>query len=145
MVIIIIAILAAIAIPTYLGTRMKARDAAAVTLVRNALTVVMSANVDENNYAAISAADLLAIEPAISWNAVNSNLVTSSPPTITNAVVSDAGDHAVDYYGQAKDRFDVACISESGNSFGIEVVSTGSAGASYVKVKVIEGDTVLGW
>lgn len=144
-VIIIIAILAAIAIPTYLGTHMKAQDAAAVTLVRNALTVVMSANVEKSNYSAITAGDLSGIEPAIVWNAVSTNLVTSSPATITNAVVSRAGDHAVDYYGQAQDRFDVACVSESGNAFGIEVVSTGAASASYVKVRVIEGDTLIGW
>ena len=144
-VIIIIAILAAIAIPTYLGTRMKAQDSAAVTLVRNALTVVMSANVDRNNYSAITAGELSGIEPAITWSVVSTNLVTSSPATITNAVVSDAGDHAVDFYGQAQDRFDVACVSASGNKFGIEVVSTGAAGASYVKIRVIEGDTLLGW
>gem|GEM_PF-522092 len=144
-VIIIIAILAGIAIPTYLGTRMKAQDAAAVTLVRNALTVVMSANVDRNNFSAVTAGELSAIEPAIAWNAVSADLVTSSPATITNAVVSDAGAHAVDYYGQAQDRFDVASVSESGNKFGIEVVSTGAAGASYVKVRVIEGDILVGW
>ena len=44
-VIIIIAILAGIAIPTYLGQREKAQDAAAVSLVRNALTVVESAHI----------------------------------------------------------------------------------------------------
>ena len=45
-VIIIIAILAAIAIPTFLGQRQKAQDAAAKSLVRNAMTAIESAYVD---------------------------------------------------------------------------------------------------
>jgi hypothetical protein len=79
------------------------------------------------------------------WNLPVANLVDPCVPLVTNAAVSHAGAHVVDYYGQAQDRFDVACVSESGNAFGIEVVSTGSAGASYVKVRVIEGDTLIGW
>ena len=44
-VIIIIAILAAIAIPTFLGQRQKAQDASAKSLVRNAITVIESSYV----------------------------------------------------------------------------------------------------
>jgi type IV pilus assembly protein PilA len=144
-VIIIIAVLAAIAIPTFLGQRQRAQDAAAVVLVRNALTVVESANVDMRNYSAITAGQLTAIEPSIVWNLPGANLVDSSPPLVTNAVVSRARNHGVDFYAQATDRFDVASMSESGNRFGIEVVSTGAAGASYVKVKVIDGEALSGW
>ena len=49
-VIIIIAILAAIAIPTFLGQRQKAQDAAAKSLVRNAMTPMESAYVDTRSY-----------------------------------------------------------------------------------------------
>ena len=45
-VIIIIAILAAIAIPTFLGQRQKAQDASAKSLVRNSMTAIESAYVD---------------------------------------------------------------------------------------------------
>jgi type IV pilus assembly protein PilA len=145
MVIIIIAILAAIAVPTFLGQRQKAQDAAAITLVRNALTVVESVNVDTKNYAIITAGQLAEIEPSIAWNLPSADLVVSSPPSVTVAVVSLAGSHGVDFFGQAADRFDVASVSDSGNRYGIEVVSTGSAGASFVKVSVIDGQAASGW
>ena len=50
-VIIIIAILAAIAIPTFLGQRQKAQDAAAKSLVRNAMTAMESQYVDTRTFA----------------------------------------------------------------------------------------------
>lgn len=141
-VIIIIAILAAIAIPTFLGQRQKAQDAAAMTIVRNALTVVESANIDIKDYSAITALQLSAIEPSIEWNVLHVNLVN---PGVTADVVSRAGNHGVDFYGQASDRFDVASVSDSGDRFGIEVITTGSAAASFIKLKVIDEQVVSGW
>lgn len=141
-VIIIIAILAAIAIPTFLGQRQKAQDAAAMTIVRNALTVVESENIDAKDYSAITAGQLSAIEPSITWNLPHVNLVN---PGVTAAVVSHAGNNGVDFFGQASDRYDIASVSDSGNRYGIEVVTTGAAAASFVKVKVIDGQVVSGW
>jgi type IV pilus assembly protein PilA len=145
-VIIIIAILAAIAIPTYLGARIKAQDGAAVSLVRNALTVVESAYVEQRDYSMLTAATLQAIEPAITWNAGSVDLVDPTVPAVTAAVTASARARAVDYYGQSATEYDVASVSESGNRYGIQVTSTGGgAGAAYVKVKVIEGTSSLGW
>jgi prepilin-type N-terminal cleavage/methylation domain-containing protein len=144
-VIIIIAILAAIAIPIFLGTRTKAADAAAVTLVRNALTIVESVNVDTRDYSAITAADLDLMEPTFTWNVVAVDLVDPSIPSVLPSVTSQARDHAVDFYGQTPIVFDIASVSESGNSFGIQVETIGGMGASYVKVKVIDGSSSLGW
>ena len=53
-VIIIIAILAAIAIPTFLGQRQKAQDTAARSLIRNAMTAVESAYVDDRDFTAVT-------------------------------------------------------------------------------------------
>ena len=64
-VIIIIAILAAIAIPTFLGQRQKAQDAAAKSLVRNAMTAIESAYVDTQDFSAMEDTDLAAVEPSI--------------------------------------------------------------------------------
>ena len=144
-VIIIIAILAAIGIPIFLGSRIKAQDVAAVALVRNALTVVESANVEYHNYAAITAADLGGIEPAILWIVASADLVDPSVPTVTTNVTAQARNNQVNYYGQAIDTFDVGTTSESDNRFGIQVHTTGAASADYVKVKVIEGTSSLGW
>jgi type IV pilus assembly protein PilA len=55
-VIIIIAILAAIAIPTFLGQRQKAQDAAAKSLIRNAMTAVETYYVDNQNFTGITLA-----------------------------------------------------------------------------------------
>ena len=68
-VIIIIAILAAIAIPTFLGQRQKAQDAAAKSLVRNAMTAIESAYVDLRTFlpATMTADALKAIEPSITF------------------------------------------------------------------------------
>ena len=68
-VIIIIAILAAIAIPTFLGQRQKAQDAAAKSLIRNAMTAVESAYGDRQDFTAATLADLQGIEPSIAWPA----------------------------------------------------------------------------
>ena len=64
-VIIIIAILAAIAIPTFLGQRQKAQDAAAKSLVRNAMMAVESAYTDTRDFTDVTAAMLTDIEPSI--------------------------------------------------------------------------------
>ncbi len=144
-IIIIIAILAAIAIPTYLGTRVRAQDTAALTLVRNALTVVESASVDERDYTAITAADLKAIEPSITWYLAAADLVDPTVPTVTAAVTARADRAEVDFFGEAVGVFDVASTSESGNRFGIHVKTTGNFQVTYMKVKVIEGTTTTGW
>lgn len=144
-VIVVIAILAAIAIPTFLGARGKAQDAAAVTTVRNALTVVESANIDMRDYRLLAAGDFAAIEPSIVWRVAGSDLVDPTVPTVTAAVTARVEANEVDFFGQAVDIFDLGAVSESGNRYGIQVRTTGVAGAQYVKVKVVEGSSSTGW
>jgi len=69
-VIIIIGLLAAIAIPAFLGQRDKANDAAAKSAVRNAATAVEAAYTDTQSYPTADAAGvaiLSAIEPNITF------------------------------------------------------------------------------
>src|SRR5680860_996047 len=66
-VIIIIAILAAIAIPTFLGQRHKAQDTAAKSNVRNAMMSMESAFVDTRSFAEIDVGVLSAIEPSLTF------------------------------------------------------------------------------
>lgn len=75
-VVIIIGILAAIAIPMFLGQREKANEASAKAAVRNAATAVEAAYVEEQNYTTISEEDLVAIEPSVSWDGTAANPVT---------------------------------------------------------------------
>lgn len=76
-VVIIIGILAAIAIPMFLGQREKANEASAKAAVRNAATAVEAAYVEPQAYptTANAAAVLGPIEPSINWNAAGSNRV----------------------------------------------------------------------
>ncbi len=65
-VVLIIAILMAIAIPTFLGARQKAQDRAAQSNIRNALTAEKVYYVDNEAYTDV-VDDLNAIEPALTW------------------------------------------------------------------------------
>src|SRR5256714_11715830 len=69
-VVLIIAILTAIAIPTFLGARERAQNRSAQSNVRNALTAEKTSYTDTQQYSATSAT-LTAIEPSLTYvNAV---------------------------------------------------------------------------
>ncbi len=77
-VIIIIAILAAIAIPTFLGQRQKAQDAAAKSLVRNAMTALNPPMPTHVTSGYVTAAMLTDIEPSIMFSSAAA--VATQPP-----------------------------------------------------------------
>jgi type IV pilus assembly protein PilA len=64
-VILIIGILAAIALPAFLGQRQKAQDTQAKTIVRNAATAAETFFTDSESYTGMTLAKLQAIEPSI--------------------------------------------------------------------------------
>jgi type IV pilus assembly protein PilA len=141
-VIIIIAILAAIAIPTFLGQRQKAQDASAKSLVRNAMTALESAYVDGRTYA-VAEADLEAIEPSIDFTLAAAHVTDIATPDVLATV--SAEDQAVDYYGE-ESIFSIATTSLSGNEFGVytDKASAAPAGGT-IFVRVIDGTAELGW
>lgn len=144
-VIIIIAVLATIAIPTFLGQRQNAHDAAAYTLVRNALTAMQAALVDTGDYRLVTPALLVSIEPSISWIESDEDLVGTSPAWISGSLAAEAEENEVAFYLESKAKADLASVSASGNSFGIQVDTVNILETGYVKVKVVEGTTLLGW
>jgi type II secretory pathway pseudopilin PulG len=144
-VIIIIAVLASIAIPTFLGQRAHAQDAAAYSLVRNALTAIQGAFVDTGDYSEITVADLQAMEPSIDFQMSDFELVTTSPAWVSPDVPANARLNQVAFYADSADAVDIACESESGNLYAIQVNTIALDETGYVKVRVIEGDTTLGW
>ena len=109
-VVLIIAILIAIAIPTFLGARQRAQDRAAQSDLRNALTAEKTYYTDNQAYTA-TAATMTAIEPSLKWG--------------TTTVVSISAD-----------TFSV-CVQETSKSstvFGLLDISTGvNAGTYYGK------------
>jgi type IV pilus assembly protein PilA len=111
-VIAIIAILTAIAIPVYLGQREKAHDAAAKSVVRNAMTAVESVFADTHDFSAIADSALRAAEPSIAF-------VDGANAAI--APTADAGVNAVDWRGTGVTTYEIGSQSRSGKSFGVAV------------------------
>ena len=64
-VILIIGILAAIALPAFLGQRQKAQDTEAKTAVRTAATAMKTYFTDTQDYSGATVAKLVAIEPSL--------------------------------------------------------------------------------
>jgi type IV pilus assembly protein PilA len=119
MVIIIIAILAAIAIPTFLGQRGKAQDAAARSLVRNAMTAIEAGYVDRQDFTLVTLADLQGIEPSIIWPAAGAAGVAGTP-----AAASLAKNNIVSWAVPSATSYQVGCWSASGKEFGVVVNKT---------------------
>jgi type IV pilus assembly protein PilA len=115
-VVLIIAILIAIAVPTFLGARNSAQNRAAESDVRNALTAEKTYYTNNQQYTA-TASSLQAIEPSLNW-------VTTSPALAkTNQVyvVTDSGGDAVCLSSQ----------SVTGNFYAIADLTTGSSAGTY--------------
>ena len=70
-VVLIIAILLAIAIPTFLGARSKAQDRAAQSNLRNALTAEKTYYTDNQQYSTNYASDIKPIEPNLTFHATD--------------------------------------------------------------------------
>jgi type IV pilus assembly protein PilA len=66
-VVLIIAILLAIAIPTFLGARNRANDRAAQSSLRNALTAAKTIFTDAQDYTQAGATSLTAVEPSLTF------------------------------------------------------------------------------
>ena len=139
-VIIIIAILAAIAIPTFLGQRQKAQDAAAKSLVRNAMTSIEAYYVDTQDFTSSAAMTtaLHAIEPSITFEIGGT---CTNVPAITSTATALAKNNDVCYTGTTS-TYTVVSTSNSGNIFGIVVDKT-AAGNTFVKK--LGANVSLGW
>lgn len=140
-VIIIIAILAAIAIPTFLGQRQKANDAAAKSLVRNAMTAAESAFVDTRTFVFADADVLTAIEPSIVFTIDNS--LDASSGTSLAKVTAEAAQSQVVYGSGDAAIYNVGTKSASGNYFGVMSNKGASGGTAFYKI--IGGDFSSGW
>ena len=88
-VVLIIGILVAIALPTFLGARNRANDKAAESGVRNALAAAKTCFTDDDSYQACDAAQLGTIETALAFV---DGTVTSGDPSTVSVTVDDATD-----------------------------------------------------
>ncbi len=113
-VVIIIGLLAAIAIPAFLGQRDKANDAAAKSLVRNGATAIEAYFAEGNTYAGADAAALGNIEPNIVWT----------------AAAASANNDEVQISGVAATGYTLTSVSSSGTTY------------NYIKDTTAAGSTV---
>jgi type IV pilus assembly protein PilA len=117
-VVLIIAILIAIAIPQFLGARGRAQDAAAKSNLRNALTAEKTSYTDTQAYTN-TLATLQGIEPSLTWE--------QGTPTASNNVGVAVGT-ANSVAGQ------LVCLeahSNSGNVFAIADIAVGTNAGTY--------------
>ena len=115
-VVLIIAILIAIAIPTFLGARKRANDRAAQSNLRNALTAEKTYFTDAQVYTSVGT-QLSSVEGSLVWR--------------TGAVVATA--NPGDVYVEAPSA-SVVCVSvksASGSYFGIRDDASGTGGSTY--------------
>jgi len=111
-VILIIGILAAIAIPSFLNQKSKATDASAKELARTGQTASETYATDHNgSYTSLSATVLQGIEPTIQIAAGNNNAYLSNAAATTTNVAGDG--------------FTVTATSTSGNTFTISRTGAG--------------------
>jgi type IV pilus assembly protein PilA len=108
-VVLIIAILIAIAIPTFLGLRTRAQDRAVQSDLRNGMTAAKAFYTDEEAYTGFNATEGEAIEPSLDW---------AGDITITLPATSPVAGQAIVMYA----------ASESGTTFCI--ADTTAAGTS---------------
>ena len=88
-VVLIIGILAAIAIPSFLSQKKKADDAQAISLVRNAETAMESFGTsNQGSYSGASVSSLHSIEPAI-------NITSSATSAYVSSAVAGANNYTI--------------------------------------------------
>ena len=119
-VVLIIAILIAIAIPQFLGARQRAQDSAAKSDLRNALTAEKTSYTDTQAYTATTAT-LAAIEPSLKWNPAAG--VQGPTVSVGNVVATPADSNIV-------------CLTEtskSGQAFSIADIAVGGNAGTYFK------------
>jgi type IV pilus assembly protein PilA len=109
-VVLIIGILIAIALPTFLGARERAQNRAAQSSLRNALVAAKTIFTDANDYTDANTSALQAGEPSLTFNAA---AVASTGPNVVSVATPDA------------DTFSAAALADSGTCFWIKDVAVG--------------------
>jgi type IV pilus assembly protein PilA len=134
-VVLIIAILLAIAIPTFLGARNRAQDRAVQSNIRNALTAEKTYYTDNEKFVNNSASDLTNIEPSLTYQAGFATSASTKNDvfvTVGNVVGTDGN---------------IVCLSgksASGNVFSLKDIATGTAsGTYYLKDAITACDTTV--
>ncbi|HXF37628.1 MAG TPA: prepilin-type N-terminal cleavage/methylation domain-containing protein [Actinomycetota bacterium] len=116
-VVLIIGILIAIALPTFLGARQRAQNRAAQSSLRNAMAAAKTLYTDTDDYSSVTAAALEDVEPSLEF--------AVTPSTGPNQV-----DWAVTDTGGTDQTIGLAAMSDSGTCFLMRDTSGDAGGAT---------------
>ena len=117
-VVLIIGILIAIALPTFLGARLRAQNRAAQSDLRNAIVSAKTAYTDTDDYSGATSAGLTTIETSLTFVAGNVASVASPNPTVSVAI-ADVG-------AAVSQEWAAARMSASGNCYFLTDYGTGA-------------------
>jgi type IV pilus assembly protein PilA len=134
-VVLIIGILIAIALPTFLGARQRAQNRAAQSSLRNALAAAKTAFTDNDDYTAADVSTLNDIEPSLTFQTADS----TGPNQVS---ITDGGYSIAPATANA---WAAAAMSDSGTCYWIDDVSTDpGAGTFYGSGATCTGDGAKG-
>jgi len=122
-VVLIIGILIAIALPTFLGARQRAEARAAQSSVRNALVAAKTSYTDVDSYDNVSQANLSSIEPSLQYVAT-----ASTGPTVVSFAISKNGATTNQMIGLAGEAASGMCyeLRDVANLGGTPVATAGT-------------------
>ncbi len=104
----------------------KARDLAAQSLIRNAMTAIDAAFVESGDYTAVTQLLLETMEPAIAWKQGRSRVCMTPPAS------AKTRQNAVGWVCTGRLVYELGTWSESGMEFGVRVDKAGG-GATYYR------------
>ena len=125
-VVLIIGILVAIALPTFLGARNRANDKAAQSGLRNAIAAAKVLFTDTDDYSSVTAGagTLEGVEPSLSY--VDHDVISTGPSVISVGPIAPK-----------TNTIQLAAWSKSGNCFWLKDIST--SGTTYGKAASVAG------
>jgi type IV pilus assembly protein PilA len=125
-VVLILAILIGIAVPTFLGARQKAQDRAAQANLRTGLTAIKTAYVDGQSYVT-AASQLASLEPSLTF--------------VTTAGASSAGEQVIAVNAVDDQDVGLAALAADGVCWQLFDATSGAAGTTYGSVRNSTGAT----
>jgi type IV pilus assembly protein PilA len=129
-VVLVIGILLAIGVPTYLGARERAQDQAARSTLRSAQTTAAVVYTDNGTYRDANVANMRAAEPGFTWR--GSNSASRDQDEISIAATRDGSE------------WGAATLSDSGDCFYIRLRADGSTLYGQASGSSCTGSTALG-
>ncbi|MEZ5247141.1 MAG: prepilin-type N-terminal cleavage/methylation domain-containing protein [Acidimicrobiales bacterium] len=129
-VVLVIGILLAIGVPTYLGARERAQDQAARSTLRSAQTTAAVVYTDNGTYRDANVANMRAAEPGFTWR--NSNSASRDQDEISIASTRDGSE------------WGAATLSDSGECFYIRLRADGSTLYGHASGSSCTGSKALG-